>query len=32
MWKLDVILGSYGLKILKRRRKANGLKSEIKVI
>jgi len=26
MWKLDVVMGSYGLKILRRRRKANGLK------
>jgi hypothetical protein len=26
LWKLDVVLGSYGLKTLKRKRKANGFK------
>jgi hypothetical protein len=28
MWKLDMVLGSYGLRILRRRRKAKGLKRE----
>jgi hypothetical protein len=28
LWKLDVVMGSYGLKILRRRRKASGLKRE----
>jgi hypothetical protein len=26
LWKLDVVLGSYGLKILGRKRKASGFK------
>jgi hypothetical protein len=29
LWKLDVVLGSYGLKTLRRRRKASGLKRKI---
>jgi hypothetical protein len=29
LWKSDVVLGSYGLKNLRRRRKANGLKRKI---
>jgi len=28
LWKLDVVLGSYGLKTLRRKRKANGFKRE----
>jgi hypothetical protein len=32
MWKFDVVLGSYGPKNLRMRRKARGLKREIRVI
>jgi sterol desaturase/sphingolipid hydroxylase (fatty acid hydroxylase superfamily) len=28
LWKLDAVLGSYGLKKLRRRRKASGFKRE----
>ncbi len=28
LWKLDVVMGSYGLKKLRRKRKASGLKRE----